>query len=440
MIINFSVKNFGSIKDTVTLSFEPENSNYLEQYYIINPIENLRLLKLGLIYGPNGSGKTTILKALDFLRDIVLEPFEKKTDTFDYKPFLFDEISINAPTTFSLEFIQNKIKYRYEVILNRERIIEEKLFNFDKKKAIVFERKTDEEKQLTIITLGSKVKKNVIKKHESILEGNTLWNRTIFGGFLKSNIDFNELKEVIDWFKETLYSLILPRTNLLGFISSKIDGNEINKKNIIGILNKADFKITDIIVHEEEQEISSELIEMFSKTLHIPDNALNEMKESGKFKRKEVFFEHTITNNEIESKFELPYEDESQGTQRYYQFSGLLEIMLHKGGIFSVDELESSLHPDLFQHFLDLYLKNSRNSQLIATTHLREHLMKTDSLRHDAIWFTDKKVDGSTELFSAADFDSSVIRNTSSIYNAYKIGKLGAIPELGDTYIEVQNG
>ena len=73
MIVNFSIQNFGSIKEKQTLSFEADKSNQLEDYYVIET-NGLRLLKLGLIYGANASGKTTILNALDFLRDIVLEP------------------------------------------------------------------------------------------------------------------------------------------------------------------------------------------------------------------------------------------------------------------------------------------------------------------------------------------------------------------------------
>lgn len=75
MIINFSVKNFGSIKEKQTLSFLANKSDHLEDYYIIEPIKGLRLNKLALIYGANASGKTTVLKALDFLRDMH-KPFQ----------------------------------------------------------------------------------------------------------------------------------------------------------------------------------------------------------------------------------------------------------------------------------------------------------------------------------------------------------------------------
>jgi AAA15 family ATPase/GTPase len=93
MIINFAIQNFGSVKDKQTLSFEANKTEHLEDTYIIN-VGGMRLLKLILIYGSNASGKTTILKALDFLRDIVIMPNDKKTDELDFEPFLLTPIHL----------------------------------------------------------------------------------------------------------------------------------------------------------------------------------------------------------------------------------------------------------------------------------------------------------------------------------------------------------
>lgn len=65
MLINFSIQNFGSIKEEQTLSFESDKSEHLENYYVIST-NGLRLLKFALIYGANASGKTIILNALQF--------------------------------------------------------------------------------------------------------------------------------------------------------------------------------------------------------------------------------------------------------------------------------------------------------------------------------------------------------------------------------------
>jgi AAA15 family ATPase/GTPase len=112
-------------------------------------------------------------------------------------------------------------------------------------------------------------------------------------------------------------------------------------------------------------------------------------------------------------------------------------LMIKGSMIFPIDELETSLHPDLYSHFILSFLMNSKDSQLIATTHNREILDNKDIYRNDAIWFTDKNKSSATELYSLGDFDSSVIRNTSNVYNAYKIGKLGGVPKTGDFYIDL---
>ena len=106
MLINFSIQNFGAIKDRQTLSFEADRAKHLEDYYVIN-VNDLRLLKLGLIYGANASGKTTILKALDFLRSLIISPKILKTETFDFEPFLFDEKTRTQNTVFEIDFIHN---------------------------------------------------------------------------------------------------------------------------------------------------------------------------------------------------------------------------------------------------------------------------------------------------------------------------------------------
>ena len=100
MIVNFSVRNFGPLKEKQTLSFEADKSHHLEEHYIIQTKSNKRLLKLGLIYGANASGKTNVLKAIDFLRDIILEPEEKKNVSLDFHPFLFDEVSSENSSSF----------------------------------------------------------------------------------------------------------------------------------------------------------------------------------------------------------------------------------------------------------------------------------------------------------------------------------------------------
>jgi len=403
MIINFSIQNFGSIKDKQTLSFEADKSKHLEDYYVIHT-NGLRLLKIGLIYGANASGKTTILKALDFLRTLVLNPKREKTETFDFEPFLLDDNTPQQNTVFGIEFIQNEIRYCYEVELNINAIVREELFAYNPGKSNIFIRETDLENQATKIKFGNKIKINEFT--QQYFEKVTLWNNTVLGGFLKINFVSKELKDAIDWFGSYLNQLIYPNFQIKDFANYGINIVKIEKKTIIEILKKADFNISNF----------------YFKNVTPPTL--------------ELYFEHTINGK----KYFLDFDSESQGTQRYYTFAYFLSKLISNSVLLPVDELESSLHPDLFTHFLLSFLVNSKKSQIIASTHNREILNNKDIFRNDAIWITDKDNENdATELYSLADFDSSVIRDTTNIYNAYKIGKLGGTPNLGSYYINIDN-
>ncbi len=408
MIINFSVQNFGSIKERQTLSFEADKSTHLEEHYIINAPGGLRLLKLALIYGANGSGKSTVLKALDFLLEMVMEPLGKKTDEFDFQPFLFDPHTPNENSILAIEFIQNSVKYSYEIVFSKQAIIHEQLNFYNPNKANIYKRTTDLAKQLTAITFGSKIK--VDKAFEKSLEANTLWNRPVLGGFLKTNIEIKELSEVIHWFFFFAKHTVGSTTPLQNFAESLIINKRVDKRDVLNVLKRADLNVSDIIFQKEELQQSNTITTITKTTI-----------------------EHTVDNQ----LYKLPLELESDGTQRYYGFAALLCLLIKEPCVLPIDELEASLHPELYIHFLLSFLMNAKQSQLIATTHNREILDNKDLFRNDAIWFTDKSETGATELYSLADFDTSAIRDTTNVLNAYKSGRLKGTPNLGDYYIDL---
>ncbi|MDD4728227.1 MAG: ATP-binding protein [Dysgonamonadaceae bacterium] len=429
MIIKFSVSNFGCIKEKQTLSFEADNSDHLESYYVIK-MGGLRLLKLALIYGANASGKTTVLKALDFLRGLVLYPENKKTVTLNYKPYQFDDNTPNENSTLSIDFIQNDVRYSYNVEFQKNAIVNESLYFESPKKAKVFSRTTDMTTQFTTITFGGKIKTE--KTFVKTLESNTLWNNTVLGGFLKTNIELHELKEATDWFKEYLKPMVHSESKLKDFVNRNIHPSKISKDDIINILKKADFNLSNIIIKKEEVDVPENIVEFFQKELGDSHEDVVGIKK-GKVPFVNVEFEHTVNNR----KYILPFDDESQGTKRYYGFSGLLAMLIKTPSVLPIDELEASLHPDLYTHFILSFVMNAEYSQVIATTHNREILDNKDIFRNDAIWFTNKSEDCATDLYSLADFDSSVIRDTSNILNAYKSGKLGGTPNLDDYYLDL---
>jgi len=439
MLISFSIQNFGSIKDKQTLSFEAVKSQHLEDYYIIDA-NGLRLLKLALIYGANASGKTTILKALDFLRSLVLNPKSKKTEILNFEPFKFDEKTPLQNTVFEIEFFQNNVRYLYQVELNRKAIVSEELYAYNLKKYNVFNRITDFENQATKIKFGNKTKIDDVTKNN--FEQITLWNNTVLGGFLKINLMSKELKDTMDWFNNYLQALISPDFHIKDFVKYGINITELEKHTIVDILRKADFNISNFYFKDNDSfweylqkkhNIKKEDIEEAKKIGFGADNILATFGDTAML---DIDFEHTVNDK----KYLLDFASESQGTQRYYTFACLLYLLIKYSTAFSIDELESSLHPDLFQHFLLSFLVNSKKSQLIATTHNREILNNKDIFRNDVIWITDKdNEDCATELYSLADFDTTVIRDTTNILNAYKLGKLGGCPNLGDYYIDIEN-
>lgn len=442
MIVNFSVQNFKAIKEEIVLSFEAAQTDELDKFYLIQPLKNkpLKLLKLGLIYGANASGKTTILEGLDFLRDLVINPLDKKSDALSLKPFLFDPKTPNENTFISLEFIQNQTKYLYKIELNSKAVISETLHSYTPNKSLVYQRDTNTSQEVSTIHWGAKYKSHLNKAQRDVLVANTLWNNTVLGGYLKTNIVSRELQEVTNWFKQTLKAIITPRTNLLAYISNLLESDKIQRNLILELLKKADFNISGISIKKKSKSVKPHILERLSNENLIPEEQISKIEETGEIETREVFFEHSVAASGKQGGYFLSYNDESAGTQRYYQFTGLLNLLINQSVIFPIDELEASLHPDLFKHFLLTFLTNSTHSQLIATTHHREFFLEKDILRNDSIWFTEKNKDCGVDLFSLSDFDSSVIRNTSSIYNAYKIGKLGARPDLNDYFIDTEGG
>jgi AAA15 family ATPase/GTPase len=438
MIIEFSVKNFGPIREEQILSFEATPDDHLNDYYVAEPVPGLRLLKLLVIYGPNASGKSTLLKALEFLRDLSIYPAKTKNKPLSFEPFLFDSTSKKKTTVLKIAFVANKIRYNYEVEFLKDYILKEKLQYAPKGRlGDLYVRETDKENQLSKVSFGSTVKAST--KDITLIEGNTLWNNTVIGAFNKTNVDIPELRQVLSWFQETLMSEVEPNTDLFGWTTSKVDDDQVFKTSVIEIIKKADIQISGLDVDKKERVLDDKIISRLSSLL-APDE-MEGISTSKRIRTVDVIFKHLVRDAKgKKSTHDLPRDQESRGTLRYYGLSGILSTTIKENKIVSIDELETSLHPDLMKHFLLLFLANSRQSQMMITTHNIFLLDDREVLRNDAIWFTQKKDNGTTELYSLADFDTSTIRKSASIINTYKTGKLGAKPELGNIFIIEKNG
>jgi len=405
MIINFLVKNFKSIDDEISLSFEAVDRE-MDEYYTYKTKKD-KILKIAMIYGANASGKTNILRALDFLVKFILNAPQQRDKTITITPFLFTD-NIKENSYFELEFLVDDIKYFYQLELSSTKVINERLYYYNPNKALIFDRLN--------FKFGSKIK--ISKLEREVLFNSTLKNNSLLSGYLKTNINIKEFDNAIKWFKKVLPP-IFPKIDLTPFVLDTLEKKKLDKLFILDILKNADFEIDDYDI--QESEIEDNDIKKFLDKIGKSDSGI---------KKLEIFFTHL-------KKYRLEYNNESSGTQRYYQLSIMLTLLLKESLILPIDELESSLHPDLLKHFILSFLVNSKKSQLIFTTHSRELLLEKDMLRQDTIWFTQKNKKGATELFSVSDFDTKTIRRESSLYNAYKSGKFGAVPNLKDYFLDI---
>lgn len=448
MIQYLKISNFGPVKDEVEMNFEVADESASSPYEI-EMSDGKKLLKLAYIYGANASGKTTILQAFHFLRMLLLNPISDKTSELNYEPFLFQKDPYKKPSIFEFAFYFQEIRYVYTIKFNKKAVLNEKLVFYQSiKPTELFSRTTDEKKRLAKIQFGSKIK--VPAREKDLLESNTLHNNTVMGAYSKTNVDIPALEALNKWLNKFLLGMVTANQNLTDVTSSLIKVNALMIRWINAFLNKADPQIAEVKVLDEpestfqKEEIRPEydavrMIRQYSLrealtsefTKLYNDNTQNYYLRGGQVQRK-VELTHKLAANKT---FTLPLSKESSGTKRYFGLGGFLYALVHNPHMLCIDELETSLHPDLMKYFLQFFLLNARSSQLLITTHNISLMENQDFIRRDALWFSEKNEDGSVSLYSAADFDSSTLRKDASIINAYKAGRLGAKPNIGSPYL-----
>lgn len=391
------------------------------------------MLKMISLFGANASGKSNLIKGFSLLRRLVLHPAENRTSRIDYETFYLDEKWKNGDSEIELNFICGKNRYLYTVKFNNHYILEESLTcqGIDHLRPHkVFDRFTDTEKEFSSIAWGSKYRSAMNGKG---LESGLLPNRTVFGAYQTTNVDIPWLREIADWFTTYMLPSVHPQDqNLTEYISKKAIDNEINKELLVEELKKADIGVSSLNVEVEKKPLPKDLMDHILKDEGVPA----ELKERLSADPNTVDYKVSLVHNGENGGVALKFEDESEGTQRYYELSGLLLTLVQKPHFLAVDELECRLHPDLYKHFIVSFLSNSRRSQLIFTTHMREFLYDSNLYRDDSVWFTEKDPKGATEVFSLIDFEKDVLAPDMNRFFAYRAGRFGATPLLGDTRIE----
>lgn len=419
------------MRDEQTLSFIPTSDDTSRDIYTEEVADGVSLLKIGCIYGSNASGKTNILKALDFFSQFMVNDGLNKGDEIGVVPFLLDDVSGKERTQFEMSFYLNREKYKLNLVLDNKVIYEETLQVYSSvQPTLLYKRTYNAEKDATDIVFGGKV--GLVKKSREAIEGNTFNKRTVIAAFGKSNVEKSRLNLVYDFFSQKIAPIMYPQSSLMGFTKRRItkDRDGRLKKFILHFLKASDFNISDIAIHEEEVSITPEMELVIKNTSGMPEKAKEEILEKGTLHSDEMFFVHHTSNGDKELDEEL----ESRGTKRYMGLATILYDLLVHGVILPIDEVETSIHYELLSYFIKVFLVNSkRGGQLIVSIH-DINLLDEDYIRRDVIWFTDKNDCGETQLIRLSTLG---LHKTLSVYNAYRQEKLVNLPFLDSIYMDM---
>ncbi len=430
MIAEFKIRNFYSLRDEQTLSFIPTNDDTSRDIYTEEVADGVSLLKICCIYGSNASGKTNILKALDFFSHFMVNDSLNKGDEIGVVPFLLDDVSYKERTQFEMTFYLNREKYKLNLVLDNKVIYQETLQVYSSvQPTLLYVRTYNAEKDVTDIVFGGKV--GLVKKSREAISANTINNRTVIAAFGVSNVEKTRLNLVYDFFSSRIAPIMYPQNNLMSFTKRRLNRNKDGrlKRFVLHFLKASDFNIADISIHDEEIVITPEM-ELIIKNTPMPDIAKEEVLKRGTFHSDEMFFVHHTSNGDKELDEKL----ESRGTKRYMGLATILYDLLVHGVILPIDEIETSIHYELLSYFIKVFLVNSkRGGQLIVSTH-DINLLDEDYIRRDVIWFTDKNDCGETQLIRLSTLG---LHKSLSVYNAYRQEKLVNLPFLDSIYMDM---
>jgi AAA15 family ATPase/GTPase len=431
MLKRFRVTNFSSFDVEQTLDLTAGTTQSLKDH-IVN-FRDVNILKNCVIYGANASGKSNLIKAIDFAKRIIIHGLDN-TDSYK-KYFRLKTESSKSPTKFEFEIEINErfYSYSFSCILQEGLITEEWLYEIGTNKPKkIFERNVDG------ITIGPEIEKSINKGRFEIYADDmkNQISQLFLSEIAEKELDILEasvINSIFNWFENKL-EIIYPGDSFCGV-------RRVNKdltKELTKYLRKFDTGVVSIETMEEDFEdafknypdgLKAQILkdtssdEFTEASLHasgsnpefltVYKNSLNEIKV-----RKLVF----IHGKHCKDTFEL--KDESDGTRRLLDFIPLLNKLAGDSTII-VDEFDRSLHPKITREFMNIFHAIKRaKSQFIVTTH-ESTLLDLELLRRDEIWFVDKTEDGNSKLFSLNKFKE---RYDKKVEKAYLLGRYGAVP------------
>lgn len=418
MLLEFTARNFLSIKDEVTLKMVASKDDYLEDNTMVyeNSKTEKRALKVAALYGANASGKTNILKAMSFVSWFVNKSHEMQQGRIIPRiPFKLDRSCLREPSEFRIVFMYDNVKYLYMFSVMETEVKEEYLYYYPKgRQSTIFERVEDDYKFTIDVERQTELKDKFHSKNKLFISTESLW-------------EYEKAKKPFKWLSEYLNVFINHEDLEVYTGGNMVENDEINE-DVKRYMKYADIDIEDINVEVKKNDdiLSSKLFKMLS------DDTKADLLKSVNENNSQFLDIKTVHKgidehgNIVDVMFDLS--DESDGTQKYFGILGPLLKVLMNGYTIVIDELDIRLHTLLVIKLVQLFLNpniNKNNAQLIFSTH-DTNILDMDILRRDEIWFTEKNKYKSTELYSLYDFGG--VRKREKIEKGYLQGKYGAIP------------
>jgi uncharacterized protein len=437
MLVQFSVGNFRSFKDVVTLDLTATNlvskNKAVDENNTFEAPGGLRLLKSVVLYGANASGKSNLLKALEFMKIFVNDSAKESQvgDPINAEPFLLDSKTEKEPSFFEIVFFLNNVRYRYGFEVTTKEVVSEWLYHMPNKKEIYLFTRDKQE-----ITVSRNFKEG--RGIEDRTRENALFLSIVglFNGKMASSlITWFSLLGVFSWRVEDLHRI--------SSIQSLKD--EILREAIINIIKQLDLAIDDVRL--KTQKASREEINSLMKKSKDHSLFFGGISRDGEeIELTDVYTVHKKYNNSEDSQEVLLKlsDHESDGTQKLFALTSAITKNLMLQNVLIIDEIDAKFHPLVTEKLIELYhikqnlvteklielsymWQNFGMAQLIFPTH-DVNLLSNDRFRRDQIWFVEKDKFGASHLYSLSDFK---VRNDASYQKDYLQGRYGAIPFIG---------
>ena len=430
MLVRLFGSNFRSFKGKFELSMvaadlkrDEDRDRGVIKVPIAGMPEPLRLLRTVALYGPNASGKSTVLTAAVALRWLGTDssarskPGEKIPP---YEPFLLDNETKAAPITLGCTVVYKKSLLRYEITYGAKAIRRETLAILgDDGETKLIDRQSSKEIHGELITESAANQLYVKEMQPNVSVLSKLAQHGPHKGAESVQPYYQAIRNATRY--RHYADATGTRIKLGGSEEDRFADDALYRAWIMNhLIQAADLGICDVETRRESFDVSDFLKEQIAKTengFQLPD------------KRVVVSFVH-----EGKARGPIDFSYESSGTQKLFNIAHDWWTLANGRVTLFADELSAGLHPRLLDRLIRAFndAPTSRvRSQLIFTTHDTGLLEGQDgqppALRRDQVYFTKKDANGASELYSLAEFKDDA-RPVHNIRKRYLSGLYGAIP------------